>query len=786
MGGRALSVQNARPWVRAALCLALLVAACGGKKPAHAGRDASDVDGSSRVRSVVDPGRPTLRLVHREGDPKGALAVAVFTKGGSRGALLLGELVQHRLKAARAGQPELQVHGIGFVIASEVKNGDEARSFLAALHTALLTPVRKAEVAAAGLGLALQAAAKPLGAPSLIGSCAGEFGAEGAAHIAAPRAPTGVELEDLRQGSARAGRIGLSALGAPALLDTVADAHQAKWPKGGPPTEPWPSEDQIAVRQSGGVLELRVAARVLDQPRAMAAGRALGQADHPLPLRLQSLDRALELGPISVTLRPAGACVALTVFRAGELPASAETLATAALVVEQELLRALGDAPLADPTALALWTPEDAVDAASLAAWTAVITPAPSAATRTLLELLAPETLTLDTARLDALLESTSAALAQRKIPMVSRSESGQPESWLLLGSPCGTGPEPPGEAGLRALSIESATRAFDGHGGVRLEPWIEARSMGIVAHAAPLPDELPEQLGERLARAAVRALVLGAIDGTTIASARAEQLAALGSDPGRDLILRALSGDRPSALDPRGLEREVAALSTLDVDRARQALAREPLRGAYLASLRAAEAASAQAELARLLAPARADVLPCPEGRTPPGAPGFWSVSSVDPEVPSGAFVGAPVVTSAPTGHALEFLLNRPGGYLDHGLLAPGLADAARARYLPGVFGGALIVEVRAPAAELDRAVAQTRGLLASLAAGVPAADARLAREEEMALRALTERSPRGRLVELWLGRLPPPPVEADLRTLAAQLSEPKHRVVRVDVRAQ
>jgi hypothetical protein len=767
--------------------LGLASLACGrGATGTEGGRAAASGESSARVRSVIDPSRPTLRLVHREGDPHGVVAAAVFTTGGSRGALLLGHLIAHRLDQTGRWLPDAQIHGIGFIVAAEVDTAEDAARLLDALRAILVAPVTPGEIQASGLAARLRDAGRAASGPSLTRGCRAEFGAEGTAGLRAERPPTTSEVEELRSASVRSGRIGLAALGRPALLDRIAEQHQAKWPKGGPPAESWPAEDQIAVRQSGGLFELQVATRLLDQTRALAAGRALRRADHPAFVRLRALDRHLEIGPVNVALRPLGACLSLTIVRAEAPPPTADTTAAAALVLEQEVHRALRDASLEDPSSFALLAPESAVDAASLAAWTAVLVPGASAATRTLVEVVAPQSMQLTTADFAASLQTKAAAWKNRRIPVVSRTEGGQPESWLLLGSPCGTAPEPGNEAGLRALAMRAAARAFDGALSVRLEPWALATATGILAHAAPLRHETPEQLGERLARAAVQAMTLGEIDGATVAAARSEQLADLGQDPGRDWIIRALSGDRPSTLDPRGLEREVAVLSTLDVQRARHALSREPLRGAYLASARASEAVAASAELSHLLAPERSDVLPCPVAGAAAAEPGSWTVTSVDSLVQPGAFVGVPVEATPSVGFALEFLLSRDGGYLERGLYGGGMAEAARAQFLPGAFGGALILEVRAKKEDVDRALAQARGILAALAQGVPSADAKLAQAEEARRRAQAGRSPRGRVVELWLGGLPPAPGEADLRALAEQLGPDRHRIVKVDVRAQ
>jgi hypothetical protein len=790
-GSIALSLASAGRWTwrAGALASGLLVAgvfcaACGPKARPAEGSSAA-AGGAPRVRSLAHPDRPTLRLVHREGDPHGVLAGAVFTTDGSRGALLLAELVLQRLRAVGREPDDVQIHGIGFVLAFEIRRPGDAARLLDALRQALIEPVAPGEVAAARLPSRLRDAAEVGESPSLTAACSAEFGAEGARGLSIERAPTADELEEVRQASVRSGRIGLAVLGRPALLDEVAEHHVAKWPAGHAPSEAWPAEDQLAVRTSAGLFELEVALRVPDQARALAAGQALQRPDHPAFTRLLAVDAELRPGPVTVTLRPVGACLSLGLVREGPLAPTTDTLTAATLILEQELLRAL-DTRADDSSVSALLSPEDALEAASLAAWTAVSAPRVDSPVRTLVEAVVPETTRLRTTEFAGLLRATDAAWSKREIPLSSRVEYGQPESWLLLASPCGTAPETGQDAGLRALALESAARAFDGALSVALEPWVEPTAMGLLAHALPKPDETPVELARRLARASVHALSLASVDGRAIAAARSAQLGSIGSDPGLDRLIRSLSGERPSALDARGLEREVAVLSTLDVNRARYALSREPLRAAYLAGAADSEPLSARTELGRLLGPHRSDVLPCPAQGPELEGPGAWTVSSVDAHVVPGAFVGVPVATRPTSGYALEFLLNREDGYLDRGLVAAGLAETARARFLPGVFGAALLVEVRAPKPDRDRAVAQVRAVLAALSAGVPKTDVELARNEDARRRALAERGPRGRIVELWMGELPPPPTEASLSALGAQLGAEQHRVVRVDVRAE
>src|SRR5690606_9899412 len=76
-------------------------------------------------------------------------------------------------------------------------------------------------------------------------------------------------------------------------------------------------------------------------------------------------------------------------------------------------------------------------------------------------------------------LAATKKSWEGRTLPVSFRDETGQAAIWAVLASPCGTLPESADEAGLRALTVSTLARDFDGQHGVTLEPWVSPTGVG-------------------------------------------------------------------------------------------------------------------------------------------------------------------------------------------------------------------------------------------------------------------------------------------------------------------
>jgi len=616
------------------------------------------------------------------------------------------------------------------------------------------------------------------------------LGAEGRAPLKEALVPLDeqqAQLESLRQSSIGAGRVGLSALGPADLLEAVAQGHDRDWPRGAAPDDSWPNVQQTAVTEGAGGRELKLAVRVNDAAGALAAARALQDKDHALHARLLALDTHLSAGEVEVSLRPAGACTGITVRIASESPPpTIQSLSQAAIVVQDELIATLGQSLTEDEINLAIIAPQGALESVALGAWTAVRSERTGGGMGTVVEYRAPPEDPLSSEELEATVRDTRAAWAKRTLDVAAAHELGQRQLWMLVASSCGMIPEAADDTGLRALTLSSLARHFDGHRGVGLSPWVSADGVGLVAHAPPLRGETSRRHAERVARALGTALSGPPLDGRIVAAERAAQLQRVGSDPGETLMTNIVGGGSPSMVQPWGNEKSVATQSTADVERTRQDISREDLKLAVLESGEGGQAAAAQAALSAWLAPFRGQGTRCGKAMADPPSPGVWQIETIDEHVQTGAYIGVWSPTARPLGKATEYLLNRPNGYLKNALLVPGLAASAEARWLGDPQFGGLVIRVGAEAAHLDRAVQQTRALLDRLSQGaLSEADARLAQARYVASEAQVARLPSGRLVKLWLDsvrRLDSTEVDArSLRALHKSLRADQHRVVKV-----
>lgn len=740
----------------------LLVLGCGPKSPS------SDPLSSSRendlahhfpgagVELLTEPGLPALQLVRRNGDPKGAVALSVFPPGGSAGALQMASLLQSRLRA-RGYTDRLEVHGIGFILVRDVENAAEVKGWFDAVHSALHDPVAAEDLKRIKSLPLLSAATRRADSLSPIGLCFAELGAEGADALSeaaseVKRHSYAEFLEQLREETAVASRVGFAVVGAAQIVAAAESANKKKWSAGEPFDDSWTAETLRAVVKSRGAREIRLALRVAQGEAALAAARSLQDPTHPLHARLHALDPRLEASDVRVTLRPAGACVGFTVAfdSASQLPVS--RVATAALLAQDELSEAVHQSYSEDEQTLAILSPEGAREAAALAAWTAVRSDRTGGRHQEILEYRATESPAITHQALDRAVQETAAKFADRTLPVAVRDESGQAEVWALLASPCGTFPESADEAGLRALTVSALAQDWGLRHGVRLQPWISQRAIGLLAHSPPLRGESVAQHATRVARALASSFSGTPLDGRTLAAVRGEILERLGEDPGLEVVTAILGAGRPSLANPLGTNKTVATFSVEDAERTRADLAQEPLRLAFLANAGSAQGQLAAEALSYWLAPARDHVAVCPTPHDTPPPPGTWNIETVDDNVGTSAFVS--VFAPAPTevGRATVHLLNRRGGYLDRAFSDPSLVARAEAHFLGGSQFGGLYLHVTANEGQLEKATAQARAVLSALSSpGIPEKDAQEAHLAHDAIEAAAERTQQGRLIQLF-----------------------------------
>ncbi|HXS16895.1 MAG TPA: hypothetical protein VN764_06890, partial [Polyangiaceae bacterium] len=713
---------------------ALIVVPCVGCGPGHAPPSAPVPNQDSSVLSGAEvqvwqaAHLPTLQLLRRKGDPKDALGISVFTGGRSQDSLALSALLTARLRKLSLATIT-RVTSAAVLVVIQVPHEQPVKDLLEQVHQALHQKVSAEEIPPLELPAQLAQLKKQLAAPrSEIGECEAELGAEGLARWSMPKAdalPTWVE--EIRARAVVASHVGISAVGSGPLLDELRRLHQLSWSAGTPLDDSWSPGLRASVRHSEAARELRVALRVSDSERALAAGRALRETEHPLLHRLRGHSGRFSVADVRVTLRPAGACLSVTLDIDGSTP-PLEQIASAALLVAEELHAATSQSLTQEERSLALIEPQTAVEAAALAAWSAVRSPVTGAGAAQLIE-YTDRGAAASSAELMRQLSTIEQDWQKRTLPLLTQDETGQAELYVMLASSCGMRGEIPALSGLRALTVSALAEQFSEQRGVTLLPFIHPSGVGLIAHSARMNGETHLEQAARVGRVLAGAFSGTPVDGREVARARSAQLLRVGSDPGLSMVHSVFGGDHQSLLEPYGNDNVLSVISTADVERSREELAQEPLRLAVLSTAGPDQAKTVQAAVERWLASERQHPAPCAHAELSPAAPGQWTVETLEENVQPGALIAAHALVRPEVGHALIYHLTqhpellRPA--LPGPLSAPGPSVATTRAALPSEppwpgqweahfqgydAGGVLFIRVTAPDAQLSAQVEQMR----------------------------------------------------------------------------
>jgi hypothetical protein len=758
---------------RIGLLGALVVAlgACSGASPGPAPQAAAIT--ASRVYSQDDPHRPRLTLVEREGDPQRGVALGVYVGASASAAYALSVLVEGRLRDAGLAAASVQASATGFIVSALAASPDDVGHFVQRSNAALVAPVTAAEVERV---LARWRAAPPRQAatPSeaAVARCSGELvlppDAEGPASVPSRLVPW--------LASVRAGDAAFAIVGSQDFLDAGSDALEdvAEWSRLGS-TVGLSFESELAGAQpsAGGEENLSVALWGAPPATAVAAAERLGEVDALLPVRVGAGFPPWHVARITSNLSRGGACLRVDLRAEGAPPSAAAVSVSVASTLDEldYTLARVKPGPWVVAKQVLVTEAPDA--AAAIAAWQAVTAAAPApqdAGVKRLVHYAGP------------LADGASAERPARglvvppgtPLPSVELRhalEPGQGQFWMLLATPCGTGAEDGASAGSLALALHSAALGHDAQQGVSLEPWLSVDGMGLLAHSGPVtPYESPAAQAERIAEVLVRAVLRAGPPAEDIAQSRETLLASLpsGPAPGVALALRQTTANHPSYLDARGTWASLTAVSARSVQLERERFVRSKLRLASLGTQDEAQLAAAERRLLSLLGSVAAGAVECPPRGLVSSVPGKYEIDATGVR-DADAVVAVPLPASpgGPSEEArwTEWLMNRPGGWLQQALQRPGLVSTARARAVGGGAAAALIIEVHAVDDKHDEAVAQVRGLLGRLRAGAATAgDVQLAREHVSQSDAARRLNPRGRVIDLWFGATRP---EASLETL-------------------
>ncbi len=790
--------------VRHAIAIATVVAAmgCGAHTPGAGGRP--DGERALATRSTGD-GRPPLSVIVREGDAKGAIAVAVTTAGVApeRGALAgvsLAALVEARL-AARGVDVSAVGSWDGWRLRALVDSPADMARIVDAVRVALLTPVAPDEAALAVVTRKATALARrPLLDPALVdvASCTGEAYSAGDA-----TAPRPAELEAWRRAAHGLGRVAIATTGSAALADSAAHTlgRAPAWPRAAPVTAaPWPAPPTAVYAASGeveaGGARVVVTARTTSPERAVATAPALGDPRGPLASRLAALDAPGSVRSVIATAHVDGGCLAAAIdLSARDLASDAPTrIATAAALARQELAVEIADgAAPADLGRQLIERAADPRDAAERAAWWSLAgrrAGADDPLTMAITVGVAPlRDAPTAAGAADAIRTEIDRATIAWHAPVVEARtfvERGQGETWVLLASPCATGPESSGDAGIgAAVAMAAAAQAAENARDARFEPFVGVDGIGVLAHGPARAGESPQAHARRLADSVARAFAADAIEPRRAAQARIALLAHADEIDSRALaaLAGALAPAHPSWIAPHGTLFGLAGISDESVAVRASAVRRGPLRVAVLANADAAQAEAAVRSVDRWVArhPGESRACPSMAAASTPRA-GTYAV-----ELPAGAssevLIGVPLppadLAARTKATWLAAALDGADGLLAHALggdaagatTATPLARTWSAAVLGAPQTPSLVVRLAGPDANIDASVAQVRALLDRLRQGAlrdedgARAAAAIARAH---LAAALE--PRARIIDLWRGEASPAaPSIDDLRAFAA-----------------
>ena len=781
----------------AALAVAVAATGCRG------GSGQARVATAPRTSVEVGAGRPSLLVVEREGDARGALAVAVNTEGiaPQRGAIVavaLGALVEERLAARGIGDAGPVGGWNGWRLKALVVSSADAVALVDAAREAMLKPVAPNDPALRAVARKVEALARrPLPDRALmdVARCTGE-----AYGIGDETAPSAAELEAWRRAAHGLGRIAIATAGEASLADAVAAAltRAPAWPHATPiAPDPWPAPDARAVvydasgQLAPGAARVVVTVRTTAPERAVSAAPTLGDPRGPLATRLAALDAPAKVRSVVATAHVDGGCLAVALdLSARDLALDGPArVATAAALARQELAVEMADAPSSPE--LPRWLAKRASDpreAAERSAWWGL-------AGRRAGEDELRSTLTVGVAAprdtsepvagaasdsplrsgehpvvADAMRAEIDRATVAWHAPVIeahARVERGQGEAWLLLASTCGTLGEANHDAGTgAAVATAAALQATNGAGDARFEPFVATDGIGMVVHGPARPGELPQAHARRLADLVGRTFAADALDAEHLARARTLLLARAGELDGRALAALggALAPGHPAWTDPFGTSFGLGSASDEAIALRAAAIRSGPLRVAVLANSESAQVEVAVQAIDRWVARRPGDARSCPPAPTLAAPrPGTYAVE-LPPKAQSEALLAIPLpVGDEATLVAATWVaaaLEGPGGLLARAVGGPiqgDLPGAALARdWSAAVLGAprspALVLRLVASDGSLDAAVAQTRALLDRLQKGALREEDRMRSEAAIARSAMAASlDPRARTIELW-----------------------------------
>jgi len=731
--------------------------------------------------ATLQGGAP-IATVLREGDPTPALALVVYAPGDAPALIGFAESLKARLAAAGVAA-SLRVDQDAAFISLAASEPDVAK--LAEVAQAALTEPTRAFAAANAAVHDRIATSSHSTDPAIVAGrrCIGQLTLDAGATIDLATDDGVRRVEALR----RSMRIALGFVGPreAASNATKTLAAHGPWARG-PEREPTEIVPAASVSTSPTVERgrLTVAVRVASGSLAIEAATRLGALPSPLEARALALEPSLSLARAVGVARPDGGCVALTFAVEGD-----STRDLAARVAP--LVRASGEAvatiasqsPEPGAASRAVASTPDPLDAAALAAWWALTSdargPAPTVVAAALETRLGDDPGGDDEAAVRSLtVELGPVDPASPPAPRV-RVERGQGELFVLVANPCATATEPAHRWGNAAVATLAAAAHRRADADTSLEPFIDARAIGFVAHASATPGESSAALARRVGSAAAQAFFTEEARADELLLAQGRQTEVLEAKWGRRA--RGLSdlgsglGDHPSTIEPFGTIEQAQRLDARALRGELLTAARGPIAIAVLANDDEAQGAEASRAAARWFSAEalakRACPAPSPTSRARETAHGGRG--------PARAHIVIGGLDAPELAQAAAELLDG-----NDGLLAPMFRDVPGTSADARAAGAAVVLQIRAPDGAIDDATTKALELLARLARGevpeaaIAAALVRRAADEQQRLA-----DPRERLVRTLTGApvAVAAPTTAQVRMWLAHAASPDRAAVSI-----
>jgi len=363
-----------------------------------------------------------------------------------------------------------------------------------------------------------------------------------------------------------------------------------------------------------------------------------------------------------------------------------------------------------------------------------------------------------------------------------TRVEQGQGETWVLLASPCGTGSESAGNAGVgAAVALAAAAQAAGDAPDAQVEPFVGIDGVGLLVHGPARPGESSQAHARRLADSAARALAADEIAPARATQARTMLIARAAETDARALggLALAVAPGHPSWLDPDGTLFGLASVSDDAVAVRAAAVRAGPLRLGVVANVDAAQADAAVRAVDRWVARRPGEERTCPAVAAPASPRAGTYAVDVPPGALSEVLIGAPLPPADANVRAaatwLAAALDGSDGLLARALGGNGPTATPLARSWSAVVLGApqapaLVVRLVGSDPAIDAAVAQVRALLDRLRHGALRDEDRTRASAALARAKLAgSLDPRARVIDLWRGEAATPvPSIDDLRAFA------------------